>query len=284
MGLYDRDYTQADFQPNFRYTPRMHMGFPRVTPVVKWLLIINIAVFFISAIIPPVGNFVYMWFQLDTTTPTQALQLWRLVTYQFLHGNFWHIVFNMWALWMFGPVLENSWSGRKFLPFYLGCGVAGGLFYTLLVVVHFLPSFPMVGASGAILGVFAACAILFPNMRLILFPLPIFIPIRAAAIAGLIIYSVFVATRSDNAGGHAAHLAGMAAGAAYVYSESWRKKFKLKVETGRWQKKMAEQRSLQIEVDRILRKVHEQGIHSLTPKEKRILKKATEAEQKRRDL
>ncbi len=284
MGLYDRDYTQADFQPNFRYTPQMRIGFPKVTPVVKWLLIINIAVFFISAIIPRIGNFIYMWFQLDTTTPAQALQLWRLVTYQFLHGGFWHIVLNMWALWMFGPILENNWSSRRFLPFYLGCGVAGGLFYTLLVFVHFLSPLPMVGASGAILGVFAACAILFPNMKLIFFPFPISIPIRAAAIVGLILYSVFVATRSANAGGHAAHLAGMAAGAAYVFSESWLAKTKLKIETNKWQKKMAEQRNLQIEVDRILRKVHEQGIHSLSSKEKRILKKATEAEQKRRDL
>jgi membrane associated rhomboid family serine protease len=284
MGLYDRDYTQADFESKFRHSPQMHIGFPRATPVVKWLLAINIAVFLVSALILPVGNFIYTWFQLDISSPHQILQLWRLISYQFLHGGFLHIVLNMWALWMFGPTLERLWSGKKFLAFFLYCGAAGGLFYILLIVVHFLPSLPMVGASGAILGVFAACAILFPNMKLILFPFPISIPIRAAAIAGLIIYSVFVATRSANAGGHAAHLAGMAAGAAYVYSESWRKKFKLKIETGRWQKKMAEQRNLQIEVDRILRKVHEQGIHSLTPKEKRILKKATEAEQKRRDL
>jgi membrane associated rhomboid family serine protease len=284
MGLYDRDYTQADFQSKFRHSPQMHIGFPKVTPVVKWLLIINIAVFFASAIIPPVGKFIYTWFQLDISSPSQALQLWRLISYQFLHGGFWHIILNMWALWMFGPTLERLWSGKKFLTFFLYCGVAGGLFYILLVIVHFLPPFPMVGASGAILGVFAACAILFPNMRLILFPLPIFIPIRAAAIAGLIVYFAFVAMRSANAGGNAAHLAGMAAGAAYVYSESWRTKLKLKIETNRWQKKMAEQRNLQVEVDRILRKVHDFGIHSLTPKEKRTLQKATEAEQNRRDL
>jgi membrane associated rhomboid family serine protease len=284
MGLYDRDYTQADFQSKFHYSPQMYIGFPKVTPVVKWLLIANVAVFFISAIIPSIGNFIYMWFQLDTTTPVQALQLWRIISYQFLHGDFWHILFNMWALWMFGPTLENYWSSRRFLPFYLGCGAAGGLFYTLLVAVHFLRPLPMVGASGAILGVFAACAILFPNMRLILFPLPISLPIRTAAIAGAIIYIFIVMTRSADAGGNAAHLAGMATGAAYAYSESWRTKFKLRIETSRWQKKMAEQRNLQVEVDRILQKVHDFGIHSLTTKEKRTLQKATEEERTKQNL
>jgi len=284
MGLYDRDYTQADYQSKFHYSQRMRIGFPRITPVVKWLLIINIAVFFFSALSAPVANFIYQWFQLDATSLPRAFQLWRLITYQFLHGGFWHIFLNMWALWMFGPILENHWSSRKFLPFYLGCGVAGALFYFLLVAIRFLPGGEMVGASGAILGLFAACAIIFPGMRLFLFPFPISIPIRTAAIIGLMIYIFFVTTRSDNAGGHAAHIAGMAAGAAYVFSEKWRNKLRLKVRTNRWQRKITEQRHLQFEVDRILKKVHDHGIHNLTSKEKRILKKATEAEQMKNRL
>jgi len=284
MGLYDRDYTQADYGSQFHNVSRMHIGFRRVTPVVKWLLIANIAVFFVSALIPPVAGIIYQWFQLDATSLPRALQFWRVITYQFLHGNFWHIFFNMWALWMFGPILENQWGSRKFLPFYLGCGIAGALFYLLLVLVRFLPGGEMVGASGAILGIFAACAILFPSMRLFLFPFPISIPIRTAAVGGVILYLFFVMTRSANAGGHAAHLAGMAAGAAYVYSESWRTKFNMKVHTGRWQKKMEQQQQLQLELDRILQKVHVQGIHSLTAKEKRILKKANEAEQTKNKL
>ncbi len=284
MGLYDRDYTQADYSSQFRYSPRMRIGFPKVTPVVKWLLIINIAVFLSSIIIPRLGIFIYEWFQLDAISLPRALQLWRLITYQFLHGGFWHVALNMWALWMFGPILENNWSSRRFLPFYLGCGVAGALFYFFLVFVRFLPAGEMVGASGAILGIFAACAILFPSMRLFLFPLPISIPIRTAAVAFTAIYIVAVTTRGVNAGGDAAHLAGMAAGAAYVLSESWRNKFMLKIRTGRWQKKMAEQRKLQLELDQILQKVHAFGIHSLTPKEKRTLKKATQAEQMKNKL
>ena len=83
----------------------------------------------------------------------------------------------------------------------------------------------------------------------------------------------------DNVGGEIAHLAGMAAGVIYVLSDSWREKLKFKYSAGRWEKQIAEQRNLQVEVDRILEKVHKSGIHSLTFKEKRTLKQATKAEQ-----
>ena len=72
-----------------------------------------------------------------------------------------------------------------------------------------------------------------------------------------------------------------AAGAIYVFSRSWRSKFKLKIGAGQWKKKMAEQRNLQFELDRILKKVHDHGLHSLTHKEKKILKQATKSEQMR---
>jgi membrane associated rhomboid family serine protease len=207
-----------------------------------------------------------------------------LVTYQFLHdpGNIFHIVFNMLGLYFLGPTLERHWGSRRFLPFYLGCGVAGGVFYLLLVAIGFLPALPMVGASGAILGMLAACAILFPHfvVFILLFP----IPIRVAAIAFTVIYLFFVITKGENAGGDAVHLAGMATGAIYVFSQSWRAKIRLKIQSSRWQKKIAAERNLQVEVDRILQKVHDSGIHSLTPKEKGILKRATEAERMRSKL
>ncbi|GAI04968.1 unnamed protein product, partial [marine sediment metagenome] len=85
-------------------------------------------------------------------------------------------------------------------------------------------------------------------------------------------------------GGDAAHLAGMAAGAIYVFSQSWRAKLKLKIQTGLWEKKITTHRNLQAELDRILQKVHASGVHSLTPKEKKILKQATKARQMQNKL
>jgi membrane associated rhomboid family serine protease len=286
MGLYDRDYTQADFQSqqgHFRYAPQMRMSFPKLTPVVKWLLIINIGVFLAGIMIKPLGVFIYSSFQFDPRWP-RALQLWRLISYQFLHDPniIWHIFMNMLVLFFLGPTLERHWGSRRFLPFYLGCGVAGALFYFFLVAVKFLPADPMIGASGAILGMLAACAILFPQFVVILFIFPV--PIRIAAVGLTAVYFLYVVTKGANAGGHAAHLAGMAAGAAYVFSQSWRDKFKFKLQSGHWEKQMAAQRNLQVEVDRILHKVNESGIQSLTSKEKKILKEATRTEQMRNKL
>ena len=278
MGLYDRDYTQADFQSQHGRAPQMRMTFPKLTPVVKWLLIINAGVFLVAIVVKPLGVLIYEWFQLDATSPLRALQLWRLITYQFLHDPYsaWHIFFNMLGLYFLGPTLERHWGGRRFLPFYLGCGVAGALFYLFLVAVRFLSAGPMVGASGAILGMLAACAILFPHfvVFILLFP----VPIRIAAVGLTAVFLVAILTKGTNAGGDAAHLAGMAAGAVYVFSQSWRDQFKVKVRTGQWEKKMGAQLNLQAELDHILQKVHDSGIQSLTSKEKKTLKQATEAE------
>jgi hypothetical protein len=141
---------------------------------------------------------------------------------------------------------------------------------------------PLIGASGAILGVLAACAIMFPHFVVFIIFFPV--PIRVAAIICILIAIATVLGRGANAGGEAAHLGGMAAGAAYVLSQSWRNKFGLKMRTGQWERKMASQRKLQVELDSILQKVHDSGIHSLTHKEKRTLKKATKAQQMRDKL
>ena len=279
MGIYNRDYAQDNFHHKFRNAPQMRMAMPSLTPVVKWLLIINVAVFFVSIIIRPLGVFIYKWFELSAGSLFYILQLWRLVTYQFLHVGLWHIFFNMLGLFFLGPVLERHFGSKKFLPFYLGCGIAGGLFYLLLASVGFLPAHSMVGASGAILGMLAACAILFPHFVVFIFVFPV--PIRVAAIGLTGVYIVLILTKGANAGGDAAHLAGMAAGAIYVFSQSWWAKLGLKFRANRWEKESARRRNLQLELDRILEKVHQSGLHSLTSKEKKMLRYATEAERNR---
>ena len=277
MGLYDRDYTQSDFQSQYRHAPQMRMSFPKITPVVKWLLIINVVVYFMQIL---GGNaLLTMWCSIYPASWLTTLQVWRLVTYQFLHGDMLHILFNMIGLFFLGPTLERHWGSKKFLIFYLGCGTAGGVFYTLLVVLGVLVAGPMVGASGAILGMLAACAILFPQFIVFIVVFPV--PIRVAAIGFAGLYVINLLAKGTNAGGDAAHLAGMAVGAIYVLSEKWRRKFKMKVQTGVWKKKMAEHRELQLELDRILKKVHDHGLHSLTYKEKKILRQATKSEQMR---
>lgn len=280
MGLYDRDYTREGYKSQSHYAPQMRLGLPPISPMVKALLLINVAVYFLQLF---TGDALTLWFAVYPVG-LGVLQLWRLITYQFLHGSIIHILFNMIILYFLGSILERHWGGKKFLVFYLCCGTMGGLVYPLLLALKIIsphPQFgvlPLVGASGAILGVLAACAILFPNITVLFYFFPL--PIRVVALILILIAFARIIT-GENAGGEAAHLAGMAVGAAYVLSGPWRDRYKLKTRSGAWQRKMTAQRNLQSEVDRVLQKVHDSGIHSLTSREKKILKKATDAEQER---
>ena len=277
MGLYDRDYSRPDYDAN-RQFPQMRFTLPKLTPVVKLFLIINIAVYFLCLISGNLNFYIKAFFQIDATSTWTKLQIWRLISYQFLHNTgIGHIFFNMLGLYFLGPTLEMHWGSRKFAFFYLSCGVAGGLFYLFLASVGFLSVGVMVGASGAILGMLAACAILFPHFVVFVFLFPV--PIRMLAIFFTFLYVVNLLSGGPNAGGDAAHLAGMAAGAGYVLSKSWRSKVKLKFQQQRWQKKIDEQRNIERQLDHILQKVHDSGIHSLSTQEKRILKMATKLQQ-----
>jgi membrane associated rhomboid family serine protease len=285
MGLYDRDYTHADYESGRRYGQHVRMAMPKITPVVKWLLIINVAVFVIMFLIDPLASFFFHWFSVYPATVLTSLQIWRPITYQFLHNGIWHIFGNMFILFFFGPILERLWGSKKFVTFYLICGAIGGLLYPFLALVGWLKVAYLVGASGSILGMLAAGTILFPNMMVyVLGIIPVKLRILAIIFAAISIISLLRPDKVGNAGGEAAHLGGMVAGAVYVFSQSWRDKFRLKQRSGSWEKKMAAQQNLQVEVDRILEKVHNEGIQSLSVKEKRILKQATRAEQTRNKL
>jgi len=260
----------------------VRMLIPQLTPVVKWLLIVNVAVFLVCQLSPRVEEMIFEACAVWPATVGLALQPWRPITYQFLHGGFGHIFFNMLVLYFFGPMLERFWGGRKYLIFYLICGAAGGIFYPILVGLGWLSTGMLVGASGSILGMIAAGAILFPNMLIYIWGvIPMKMAVFAVIIAAISILVVFRPADYPNAGGEAAHLGGMVAGAVYVLSENWRRKMKLKMSSGGWERQLAAKQRQQMEVDRILEKVHQHGIHSLTFKEKRILKQATRDQQTR---
>jgi len=282
MGLYERDYTQEQHDSEHGFRPYLRMLFPQLTPVVRWLLIANIAVFLIGYLAVPIGGFLLNWFSVYPISIGTSLQLWRLVTYQFLHGSLGHVFWNMFVLYFFGPMLERFWGSRKYLVFYLVCGAMGGVFYPILAHIGWLDVGPLMGASGSILGMLAAAAILFPHMIVYVFGVfPMKMSLLAIILAVMSVLSVLRPEVSGNAGGEAAHLGGMIAGALYVLSENWRRRLKLKIRGSTWEKRLAAERNLQAEVDRILQKVHDHGIHSLTGKERRILKGATRRERAR---
>lgn len=186
--------------------------FPKLTPVTRTLILVNVLVFLLekAATVPMEVHFA-LW---PLAAPGEApFHLWQLVTYAFLHdpGNIWHIIFNMFALYVFGPPLESYWGPRRFLGYYFVCVIAAGV--TQLAVEYALRSGePTIGASGGIFGILLAFAVLFPRTRLLLYfaiPVPAWLFVSGYAVLELF----FGVTGTEASVAHFAHLGGMLGGA-----------------------------------------------------------------------
>lgn len=178
----------------------------RTTPVVLNLIIINALVFFVQYMFDGPEEMISQKIALFPYN-TPYFKPYQLVTFMFAHGGFFHLFFNMFALWMFGTMLERVWGPKRFLIFYLACGLASG--FAQLLLEHA----PAVGASGAIMGLFAAFAYLFPNTQLIIFPIPV--PVKAKyAVALLAAFDLFGGVYPAAGGNiaHFAHLGGLVMG------------------------------------------------------------------------
>jgi membrane associated rhomboid family serine protease len=184
-------------------------SFQRTTPVVFNLLIINVLVFLLQMFINTpefsVSQFVALY-----PYKSSFFAPYQLVTHMFAHAGWSHIIFNMLGLWMFGTMLERIWGPKKFLIFYLACGLAAGIAHL------FLTDSAAVGASGAIMGLLAAFAYLFPNTELFMFPFPF--PVKAkyaiAVMAAVDLFGGVYPTGSNIA--HFAHLGGLLMGLILV--------------------------------------------------------------------
>ena len=154
-------------------------------------------------------------------TPAQIPDVfWQLVTYMFLHGGLWHILFNIWALWTFGQALETVWGMKRFFLYYFVTGIGAGL--TVVTISLFQPSLSItIGASGAIYGLLLAFGLLFPNQPLYLFFIPVPVPAKYAVL--LLGGFAFVASITGILPGisNIGHLGGLLFGLLYLKSRSW---------------------------------------------------------------
>jgi membrane associated rhomboid family serine protease len=195
----------------------MSFGGAGVTPAVKLLLIVNVAVFLIVnvaviALDPFLESRIFMRFGLVPSLIWNNLYLWQLFTYQFLHGGLFHILFNMLALWMFGCNLERRWGSKFFLKYYFVAVVGGGILNTLLVPGQIAPS---IGASAGIYGILLAYGLIYPNQIVYFYFLfPIKMKYFVWIIGGIAFYSSLTAGQSGIA--HLAHLGGMLFGYLYL--------------------------------------------------------------------
>lgn len=219
-------------------------SFQILPPIIKNLLIINLLVFMAQSFIPPDAVDINGLFALHTWQ-SSLFKPWQFITHMFMHANLFHIFSNMFALWMFGSILENVWGPKRFLTFYLLCGLGAAFchmmvlyfqnqqllneFYALseaqqnlyLPKVEMILNEPTLGASGAVFGCLAAFGYMFPNTYIYLY---FFLPIKAKWFvifyAAFELYATVQSSAGDNVA-HVAHLGGALAGFILVYF--WKK-------------------------------------------------------------
>jgi membrane associated rhomboid family serine protease len=181
--------------------------------MVKILIIANVAVFLWQSLASLAGGSeIIQIFGLTPYLVLRKLFLWQLITYLFLHGDLWHIFFNMFALWMFGSELERYWGQKAFLKYYFVTGIGAGL---LSVVADPSGVAPTIGASGAIYGILLAYGMMFPERHVYLYFL---FPIKVkyfVAVLGLIAFISSLGAPGSTVA-HVAHLGGMIFGFLYL--------------------------------------------------------------------
>ena len=222
----------------------------KIPPITRYLIIANVAVFFIYQLFEPVEKFLIdegalypvfynnygsLHFNLD-------FKLWQLVTYMFLHADFSHIFFNMFSLWMFGRIIEQTLGTKRFLAFYFISGIGAGL--CQIIMQMFTENSPVaatIGASGACYGILLAFGLLYPNQKIFLLIPPI--PIKAKwLVIGYAILEAYLAFNTDSNIAHLAHLGGMLFGLLCLYN--WRLWPLSKYGFDRWDRMYVEEKKL----------------------------------------
>ncbi len=264
-----------------------------LTPWVKGLIMANVVVYFLTITIfsgPLVTN-------LLAFHPNQlGFRLWTFLTYMFVHDGFLHLLFNMLLLFFFGPAVEERMRGSGFGLFYFTCGFGGAaLSY---VAAYFSPSLPIVGASGAVLGVALAFAIHWPDAPIYIFPLPM--PIKVKWLVGfLVVTNLLMAGAGAQTGiAYMTHLGGLLFAFIYVTSEErvmrrakevfqqqrsahrtrppkhreWEaSKERVVAGSTKQEEPKAERDERSVAIDRLLDKISQTGMESLTPEERLLL-------------
>lgn len=185
----------------------MNRNYFQTPPVVLNLIIINVLIFMATALLPKAGNTIMEYCALSLGTP--FFHVYQFITYMFLHANFEHIFFNMFALWMFGRTLEYELGQKRFLTYYMVCGIGAALIQYLTALAFGEFPLVLVGASGAVMGLLLAFGVLHPNAVIMLLIPPI--PMKAkwfVVIYGVVI-ELFLGWRGVGNVAHFAHVGGM---------------------------------------------------------------------------
>jgi membrane associated rhomboid family serine protease len=253
------------------------LDFRSLPPAVKALLSATVGLFLLQWILSATqGPSLVGTFGLTPARVTGDLWIWQTVTYLFLHGGVFHLLFNCYMLWALGKVIEMQWGTRSFLFYYFLCGVGAAV---ANVVFEPRAMIPVIGASGAIYGLMVAFALMYPEA---VFLVMFIVPLRAkhAVIFFALVELMFSMNANQSTIANFAHLGGMATGFIYLKSRAWRLDFRFwKGRLGDWaqrrrpSKPKIEFHELGQEVDRILEKISLKGKASLTREERDLLER-----------
>ena len=244
------------------------------TDAIKTLISVNFAIFILQSISSSEIIF-FSNFGLVPKLVWSQLKIWQPFTYMFFHGDIWHVLINMFVLWMFGSELERVWGKKNFLRFYFITGVGSGL-GTMLFGLQ--STIPIVGASGAIYGVLLAYGLMFPNRTVYLYGI---IPIKSIwFVIGIGVIAFFSSFNNFTNISHLTHLFGMIIGYLYLkrpvhFRSLWFSVFKKVLEYRIQNQEEKISRSVEIERDlnSILDKINREGFKSLTKEEEERLYK-----------
>ena len=263
------------FQSNpgeFSYKPRLF------TNAIKVLISINFVIFILQTLSRSETLF-FPLFGLVPKLVWSEKMIWQPVTYLFFHGGIWHVLINMFVLWMFGSELERLWGKNHFLKFYFITGVGSGL-ATMLVNVQSIT--PVVGASGAVYGVLLAYGLTYPNRTVYLYGI---IPIKSLWFVLGIGFIAFMSS-FDNMSqvSHVTHLSGMLIGYFMIKKPIklkglWfqlRKKT-LEYQIQREEKELSKNFIVEQDINQILDKINQEGFDSLTEEEQERLYKGSQS-------
>lgn len=262
----------------------MHYGYeggsvgfawPRLTPAVKTLMIINVAIFIANALLQN-GLTSLLQVSWGSLGDGFGLGLLRLVTYQFAHSFLdpFHLLINMLLLYFFGTFVEEAIGSRRLYWLYLIAGIVGGVTQVLLTRI-IGRDVPMVGASGAIYGILVYAACMAPRMRVLVIIFPVELRWMVGVFVGIGVYMTYLQLTAgvDDGVAHGGHLGGALWGfAAYRMPQGGREwAWVGRLRAWRDERERRTEHERQEILDQLLEKVHREGLQSLTPAERRFL-------------
>ena len=250
----------------FSYRPSLF------TDSIKLLVSVNFGIFLLQSL----SGSERLFFDLFGLVPKQIwaqFMIWQPVTYLFFHGGIWHVLINMFVLWMFGSELERLWGKQNFLKYYFITGIGSGIITTMFSLHS---TTPVVGASGAVFGVLLAYGLTYPNRIVYLYGI---IPIKSILfVIGIGVIAFISSFNGTTQISHITHLAGMAIG-YIMLKRRWQWKdiwFSIRKKTLEYQiqqeeKKIFRRQELEQGINRLLDKINRDGFHSLSEKEEKQL-------------